>query len=206
MKENKVTETFIINDLDTLRVLADPLRNQIVELLIMNPLTVKQVAERLGLAPSKLYYHIGLLEKHGIIEVAETRMVANLQEKDYRTVAHTFAVAPELLSFGSTIGRDTLNSIISSTMDTTREDFLRTVQARTLAMEQGEPSQERRAILTRETARVPESRLPEFMERLETLLKEFGEADSDDESEPRHNYAFTVAFYPSLYFSEKENL
>ena len=89
MEENTPAGTFTISDLDTLRVVADPLRNQIVELLIMEPQTVKQIAERLGLAPSKLYYHIGLLEKHGIIEVAETRMVANLQEKDYRAVAHT---------------------------------------------------------------------------------------------------------------------
>lgn len=202
MKENTPTGTFTIADLDTLRVVADPLRNQIVELLIMEPLTVKQVAERLGLAPSKLYYHIGLLEKHGIIEVAETRMVANLQEKDYRAAAHAFHIAPELLSFGTSAGRDTLTSLIISTMDTTREDFLRTVQARTLSLEQGKSEQLRHAILTRETARVPESRLPEFMDRLETLIKEFSAADSDDDSEPRHNYAFTLAFYPSLYFAE----
>lgn len=203
IKKNVPTETFTIGDLDTLRVVADPLRNQIVELLIMEPLTVKQVAERLGLAPSKLYYHIGLLEKHGIIEVAETRMVANLQEKDYRAVAHAFHIAPELLSFGTSAGRDTISSLIISTMDTTREDFLRTVQARALSIDQGKPEQLRRAVLTRETARVPESRLPEFIERLETLIKDFGAANSDDDSEPHHNYAFTIAFYPSLYFSEE---
>ncbi len=203
MEENTPAGTFTISDLDTLRVVADPLRNQIVELLIMEPQTVKQIAERLGLAPSKLYYHIGLLEKHGIIEVAETRMVANLQEKDYRTVAHAFHIAPELLSFGTSAGRDTISSLIISTMDTTREDFLRTVQARALATEQGQPEQLRRAILTRETARVPESRLPEFIEQIERLIKAFSEADNSNSNEPHHNYAFTIAFYPSLYFSEE---
>lgn len=202
MKENKSPETFVINDLDTLRVVADPLRNQIVELLIHTPLTVKQVAERLGLAPSKLYYHMGLLEKHGIIEVVETRMVANLQEKDYRATAHIFTVAPELLSFGTAAGRDSISAIVVSTLDATREDFLRTMEARTLALGQGETGQPRRAILSREIARVPESHLLEFMERLQALLEDFRAADGNDGSEPRHNYAFTAALYPSLYFSE----
>ena len=48
---------FVINDLETLKVVADPVRNQIMEVLEKKPQNVKEVAEKLGLAPSKLYYH-----------------------------------------------------------------------------------------------------------------------------------------------------
>jgi DNA-binding transcriptional ArsR family regulator len=80
MNSGQSLGTFVIKDYDTLKAIADPLRAQIVELLINDPLTVSQVAQRLGLAPSKLYYHFGLLEKIGLIAVVETRMVANIME------------------------------------------------------------------------------------------------------------------------------
>ena len=64
MKKDKTEKKrFHIADLETLRAIADPLRVQIMELLEGGQaLTVKQVAEKLGLAPSKLYYHFGALE------------------------------------------------------------------------------------------------------------------------------------------------
>src|SRR5215207_1521313 len=98
MKKNKEPKSFRIKDLETLRALSDPLRVQIVELLAED-LTVKQVAERLGLAPSKLYYHFTTLEKLGLIEVAETRMVANMVEKLYRSSIDTLDVDPSLFKF-----------------------------------------------------------------------------------------------------------
>jgi predicted transcriptional regulator len=52
MKKDKEKKRFQISDLETLRAVADPLRVQILELLEGKALTVKQVAEKLGLAPS----------------------------------------------------------------------------------------------------------------------------------------------------------
>ena len=60
--------TMMINDLESLKVFSDPLRNQIMEILAPEKLTINQIAKKLGLAPSKLYYHINLLEKHGLIQ------------------------------------------------------------------------------------------------------------------------------------------
>ena len=55
MKKTKEKIHFHIADLETLRAISDPLRVQVLELLESQALTVKQVAEKLGLAPSKLY-------------------------------------------------------------------------------------------------------------------------------------------------------
>ena len=52
----------ILSDLDAVKAIADPLRNQIIEVLSPEPLTVNQIGEKLGLAPSKLYYHVNMLE------------------------------------------------------------------------------------------------------------------------------------------------
>lgn len=196
--------TFWIRDLETLRVVADPLRAQLIELLIQEPMTIRQAAEKLGLAPSKLYYHFGLLEKHGLIEVAETRTVANLIEKVYRATASEIDVEKDLLNFATREGKEGINALVASTIDATREDLLRSLQARDLAIEQGAPEQPRRVIVTRAISRIPESRANEFTERLSALMHEFEAADRAlaGESGELQPYAFTIAFYPSFYFHE----
>ena len=56
---NQPQETFLIEDLETLRTLSDPLRMQVYEILIAEPSTIRQVAERLGLAPSRRHPSVG---------------------------------------------------------------------------------------------------------------------------------------------------
>ena len=65
---NPSRRTFIIEDRETLKVMADPLRSQILEIVIDSPHTIRQTAAKLGLSASKLYYHFNLLEKHGLVE------------------------------------------------------------------------------------------------------------------------------------------
>lgn len=60
----KPTPEMIITDLETLKVLADPLRLSIIEYL-SRPGTVKKIAEKLDKPPTKLYYHFNLLENMG---------------------------------------------------------------------------------------------------------------------------------------------
>ncbi len=83
--------------LDTLKVLADPLRGSILEHL-RQPRTVKQLTTALGLATIKLYYHVNLLERHGLMGVVGTRHVAAMTEKRYQVTARTFRVAHALLT------------------------------------------------------------------------------------------------------------
>ena len=50
-----------------IKALANPLRQQILELMIEAPITTKQVADRLGEKPTKLYHHVDTLEAAGLI-------------------------------------------------------------------------------------------------------------------------------------------
>jgi predicted Rossmann fold nucleotide-binding protein DprA/Smf involved in DNA uptake len=83
-ENNQMEENFtpapslIITDLEAVKAIADPLRNQIIEVLSPAPMTVNQIAEKLGLAPSNLYYHVNLLEKHGFLKVINTTIRGNI--------------------------------------------------------------------------------------------------------------------------------
>ena len=55
------------------------------------------VAQRLGVDPGHLHFHVRMLLKAGLIELAEN---GSGREKPYRAVARTFRVAPELLASG----------------------------------------------------------------------------------------------------------
>jgi len=202
LKKKKEKKLFHISDLETLRAISDPLRVQILELLESQSLTVKQVAEKLGLAPSKLYYHFGALEKLGMIEVEDTRMVANMLEKTYKSAAHSLDIDPALFQFSKDGDNEPINILLSSTIDATREDMLRSLHARQFQLEQGVEENPRRMILNRVVSNVSEKRVKEFQERLTKLIQEFEEEDKASKSTDQP-YALTVAFYPSFYFDKK---
>ena len=82
----KIADAMKITDLESLKVLADPLRLSILEYL-MKPSTVKRIAEKLGKPPTKLYYHFNLLEQHGLIQLVDTRVVSGIIEKHYQATA-----------------------------------------------------------------------------------------------------------------------
>src|SRR6266699_2543948 len=97
-EEFEPAQEMVISNFDTLKVAADPVRLRIMEVLIDNPLTVKQVARKLESAPTKLYYHVNLLEEHGLITVTGSRIVSGIIEKQYRASASSLRVDRSLLT------------------------------------------------------------------------------------------------------------
>ena len=71
----------MLTDAEQLKVIGDPFRIQVIELMSEDPRrgwTAKELAASLAVKPTKLYHHLGLLEQHGFIRVAETRMVSGV--------------------------------------------------------------------------------------------------------------------------------
>jgi len=128
---------FKIQDLETLRVISDPLRTKIFEMLIDEPLTIRQLAERLGLATSRLYYQVNMMERAKFIRVTETRRVANLEEKVYQSVAPCIELAPGLLDFAKSGDMEISIRLLTGALDATREDLVRSLEARQMILEQG---------------------------------------------------------------------
>lgn len=193
----------IIPDLETLRVVSEPLRAQIYEIFTGGAYTVRQVGERLGQPASRLYYHVGLLEKVGLLRVVDTRQVANIVEKVYRAVAYHLELAPDIFSFATDEGQETVSQMMANQLNTTREDMLRSFNARLISEETDPPHRPARTMISRSNARIPAADAQEFEKRLEALIDEFKARNVSDEAsaDPEvQNFALLVAFYPSLYF------
>jgi DNA-binding transcriptional ArsR family regulator len=98
-----VRETLVIDKPEQLKALGHPLRVRVLEMLGGEgeadwQLTNRELAQRLGVDPGHLHFHVRMLLKAGLIELADSS--GKGREKPYRAVAKVFKVAPELLAAG----------------------------------------------------------------------------------------------------------
>ena len=94
-------ETLILEKPEQLKALGHPLRVRVLEMLGQDgdwQLTNRELAQRLGVDPGNLHFHVRMLLKAGLIELADRD--GQGREKPYRAVAKVFRVAPELLASG----------------------------------------------------------------------------------------------------------
>lgn len=206
MKEFKPAPLLVVKDLETLKILADPLRNQIMEILAPGRLTINQMAEKLGLASSKLYYHINLLEKHGLIQEVDRIVKANIIEKVYWISAYECKMDHDLCNFSTPEGRESVITTMLTPLDSTREDILRSLQARAAALDQGAEEHPRQVVIYREVRSMSDRAADRFAGRIKAVLEDFENFESDEEVDDLHMRAMTVAFYPSFYYQGEDEL
>lgn len=164
-------DVLIVDDLDTLKVLADPLRLRIRELMA-KPTTAKIVASALDIPPTKLYYHINLLEKHGLIVLVDTRIVSGIIEKHYQIAATMVKVAKHLLSTGADPEGEGLNLAIGTLLDSTREELLESVRENMVEWDD-EGERHKGLSLHMATLNLTEEQAVTFYNELETLLTRY---------------------------------
>jgi DNA-binding transcriptional ArsR family regulator len=91
------SDVLMIERAEQLKALGHPLRLRVLEMLGGDgekPLTNRELAQRLGVDPGHLHFHVKMLVRAGLIERAEG---GKGREKPYRAVATTVRVAPQLL-------------------------------------------------------------------------------------------------------------
>ncbi|HET9394238.1 MAG TPA: helix-turn-helix domain-containing protein [Candidatus Rubrimentiphilum sp.] len=172
-----------IESLEALQVVADSQRHRVVTLLIEEALTARELAERLGIARTRLYYHLDLLEKHGLIRVTETRVVSGILERTYRAVARAFRVDRALLSARSS--ESEVNDAQASILDAVASD-LRARPANGRAAEND-------VMVSRSFLRLNASRRRELCERLNALIREYDDSESSD----GHEVEVALAIFPA---------
>ena len=204
MEEFKPAPVLMVNDLETLKILADPLRNQILEILAPEKLTVNQIAEKLGLASSKLYYHINLMEKQGLIREVDSITKGNIIEKIYWISAYECKMADNLCNFSTSEGQESIMTSMVAPIDTTREDIIRSLEARATALEQGAKAHPRNIRIYREVRNISDELADQFNIKLQALLDDFDNIESEETGEDVHRRALTVAYYPSFYYPPGE--
>lgn len=203
METQKPANLHIIKDLEAAKAVADPLRLQIIEVLLPNPLTVKQIGEKLGLAASKLYYHVNTLEKHSLIRVVDTSQHGNIIEKHYWVTAYNFSIDKEIYNFNvlETEGKENIIAIALNTLDIIREDFVRSIEARAFNLEHGATPHPRYVIQSREVCRISDDKIEAFQARLRALLEEFEALDEPDDPQIQ-SWALTAFLYPTFYYDQ----
>jgi DNA-binding transcriptional ArsR family regulator len=205
MEEFKPAPVMMVEDLETLKILADPMRNQILEILAPEKLTINQMAKKLGLSPSKLYYHINLLEKYGLIQEVDSIVKANIIEKVYWISAYECKMDHNLCNFSTPEGQESTMTVMVTPIDSTREDMIRSLEARATALNQGAEEHPRDVVIYRELRKMSDQAADAFSERIKEVLDDFEDYEEDGESEDIHVRALTVAFYPSFYYEPDED-
>ncbi len=194
-------EEFVISDLETLKVIADPLRTQVLQLLL-KPKTVKEVAARLEMPATKLYYHVNQLEKFGLIGVVETNVVSGIIEKTYQAVARDFCVDDQLFAL-TQFTDQTVRDVLGVIFDGAREEVRRSVAVGLIDLNTPARTAEvLDRVLGRATFSLTPAQFQSYAGRLTALLNEMGEASQENERQKETNgaelkpYGLAIGFYP----------
>ena len=204
-------DPLVIRDLATLKIISDPLRRRMLEIVREDARTAKELAAALHVSQTRLYYHLNLLEQHSLIRVAETRLVSGIIEKRYRATAYRLTIDKALI--GPTAeGNDALDAYVSVVLDQVQSEINRSVDAGLIDLERTRDDEflPRALVLGRKWLRLTPAQLREFSRRYEALLddlEEFTTSTTDEREgatdfEPEgqtesQSYEWLIAFYPT---------
>ena len=97
-----ILDVLTLDKPEQLKALGHPLRLRVLETLGAGEggsLTNRELANRLGVDPGHLHFHVRMLLRAGLIELTDG---GHGREKPYRAVARTVRVAPALLNADAT--------------------------------------------------------------------------------------------------------
>lgn len=117
---DSLPDIYYLESIEQMRALADGLRQRIVQVLTVQPLTVTQLGAELDLSPARVHYHVRELERVGLVRLVATREKGGILEKYYRSVARSLTVPASLLQQGDA----TPLSLVAGLLDEVGRDFL----------------------------------------------------------------------------------
>lgn len=175
----------LITSLDQIGALSNPVRSRILR-HAGRPVTVAELAERLSVPQTRLYYHVNLLVEEGLLAQVDERKSGARIEKIYLRTAATFQLGPGLFD---EIGdqRKMAAAAAALLFDPAQADT-EVVLERVFAGEK--PVGE----FGRTVVRLTEHDAERFGARIQALMTDLLAADTD---EGPHVYSFTVAFIPT---------
>jgi DNA-binding transcriptional ArsR family regulator len=179
---------------EQIKAINDPLRLEMLELIVEDARTVKQVADMLGKPPTKLYYHMNALEAAGFVKIVETRVKSGIIEKYYRAVALSFQVDRKLLKAKGGSDHEALDNLLAVIFDATADDVRRSAEAGLLPIDASAKKLRDKVVMTRTIFTLREADVPKFTAKLQALLQELEAADVKDGVA----YGLTLAFYPRV--------
>ena len=210
-KKPQMNELYVINDLESLKVISDPFRMDILRLIGEanvrgNFSTVKEISEALDLPPTKLYYHINLLEKHGLILVGDTKVVSGIIEKKYQVAGENFTVDQEILATAEGTEDEKLEALLASfrsILDGTYQDVKKSLtkafQKKKANKEEDTKIGERSSMQSTKSDFYLTPKQAEILrQELKALEKKYNELSSQNFAEERkpQTYMLSIVFAP----------
>lgn len=180
-----------IDNIESIKVIADERRLTLLRLL-RTPRTVKELAVEMELPPAKLYYHMGLLEKHGFVQVVDTQIVSGIIEKRYQATAEQFRIRNPML-LGDNITPAERASFFGALVDETKAELQRALEAMPPAQTDDPPLT---PFVSKKEFRLTQAQLTELHARLDRLINDLAALAEENRGSPEAAYALAVLFYP----------
>lgn len=196
---------FVIKDLETLKVITDPLRFQILEILGEEPQTVKSVADKLGMTSNRLYYHFNLLESAGLIQVVRTQTINNIIEKFYWTTAKEIMVDQDIVNANPEAVVEDINRVIIAALDTTKEDIIRSLHALDFTEKKDDGKKSNEISVFRVKKRLADKDYEYISKEFKQLLDKFQDLPEAESSNPESKmYSIAYFLYPTTSYENDD--
>lgn len=193
----EIVEERRVTDLDTLRMLTDPLRLAILAAFPSGPharpMTVKEIAEKIDEGQTKLYRHIKQLEDGGLIHVAETRVVSGIIEKRYQPSQKQLIVESDVLRLSQTA--DEFGDALLAVLEATRNTLSADLRAGRVLLEPPAEGPDVSLKIANFTTNMTPERYARVRAQLTKFVEEIGPGDDDPRALP---VGFSALFYPAV--------
>lgn len=178
-------ETYKIKDLETIRLLSDPLKLQLLQAFADAAKTTKQVAAELGESVTKLYRHVDALHDSGLLEIVEEKQKRGTIERTFRAVARRFEADHSLFSGDANV--DGIEAV-RQVMRGSETEILN-------ALASGSDDDESKTVFMRIRGRASPEQIAELRRTLNAWLESIPNDDQvpDDDAE---EFGGLIAFYP----------
>lgn len=189
MTNSELLPDLWLRDVETIKVFADTLRLRIIKLM-QEPTTVKQIAASLDLSPAKLYYHINLLQKHGLIQVVGQNLETGIVEKIYQVTARQFKLVNPLVAEGD-FPDEAATALFRSMLEESTAGFLQAFANRD--PNEGEPP--RHPFLSSKKFRLSDAQLTTLHAQLDQLIQQVTALGVENGNSDDPTYELTLVFY-----------
>ncbi len=184
-----------IHVLDTpaqIKALANPLRQSILEAMIAEPITTKQVSVQLREKPTKLYHHVNTLEKAGLIGLIRTQQKRGTTEKYFQAVARRFVVERAAIEVVPEVDDEEgqLERVISSSLESTLAEIRDSLADGLIRTD--EDAEE--SVFIRSHLRASPAQMTQLIGRLQEWIRE---CQTSHDPNAGLEYGVTLAFYPT---------
>lgn len=177
-----------IEDVETIKIMAHGRRLAILRLM-QNPTTVNAISAELGVAASKLYYHVNLLEKHDLIHVVDHNIDSGIVEKIYQVTARQFKLVNPLLR--TDLPDATADALFENMLQTTEQDFRRAYAHRP----KDEQHPPRHPFLSQKRFALTDKQLTYLHGKLSALMEEVAALGEENADREEALYNLTLIFF-----------